>query len=90
MLLTKILTCMFFLCCYVDSFFHVAKVCIYADPCTVYEQKQRGQRVGNEMEKTKRLKNKTIKAKLMLFMDIVDDDVDDQLYPAICSILPVQ
>lgn len=42
MLLTKILTCMFFLCCYVDYFFHVVfKVCIYADPCTVYEQKQR-------------------------------------------------
>lgn len=28
----------------------------------------------------------------MLFMDIVDDDDDndDQLYPAICPILPVQ
>lgn len=44
MLLTKILTCMtcMFFLCYVDSFFHVVfKVCIYADPCTVYEQKQR-------------------------------------------------
>lgn len=38
-------------------------------------------------EKKKDKKNKTIRAKLMLFMDIVDDD---QLYPAICSILPVQ
>lgn len=32
-------------------------------------------------------KQNRIRAKLMLFMDIVDDD---QLYPAICSILPVQ
>lgn len=36
---------------------------------------------------------KRIRAKLMMFMDIVDyddDDDDDELYPAICSILPVQ
>lgn len=40
------------------------------------------------MKKIKKKKNR-IRAELMLFMDIVDDD-DDQLYPAICSILPVQ
>lgn len=38
----------------------------------------------------KQTKKKRIRAKPMLFMDIVDDDDDDQLYPAICSILPVQ
>ena len=42
-------------------------------------------------KKKKKEKKKRIRAKLMLFMDIVDDDDDDvQLYPAICSILPVQ
>lgn len=40
-------------------------------------------------KKMKQKKNR-IRAKLMLCMDIVDDDDDDQLYPAICSILPVQ
>lgn len=45
--------------------------------------------VGRERnEKDKKKKNR-IRAKLMLFMDIVDDN-DDQLYPAICSTLPVQ
>lgn len=39
---------------------------------------------------TKNKKKTRIRAKLMLCMDIVDDDDDDQLYPAICSILPVQ
>lgn len=39
------------------------KVCIYADPCTVYEQKQR---VGKEEKKKRR-----IRAELMLFMDDV-------------------
>lgn len=41
-------------------------------------------RERNEKEKKNR-----IRAKMMLFMDIVDD-YDDQLYPAICSTLPVQ
>lgn len=73
------------------------KVCIYADPCTVYEQKQRWVRERNEKDSKTNKKNETktnkknrIRAKLMLCMDIVDDDDDDQLYPAICSILPVQ
>lgn len=52
MLLTKSLTCMtcsLFFYVVMFIFFHVVfKVCIYADPCTVYEQKQRGQRVGEE------------------------------------------
>lgn len=43
----------------------------------------------NKKMKQKTKKNR-IRAKLMLCMDIVDDDDDDQLYPAICSILPVQ
>lgn len=52
------------------------KVCIYADPCTVEEQKQIWRMVG------KNTKNK---------QDQGRTDVDyDQLYPAICSILPVQ
>lgn len=43
-------------------------------------------RESNEKDIKKKKQNR-IRAKLMLFMDIVDDD---QLYPAICSILPVQ
>lgn len=45
MLLTKILYDLYVVFFYVMLilFFHVVfKVCIYADPCTVYEQKQRG------------------------------------------------
>lgn len=54
MLLTKSLTCMFFFKCFFFS--HVVfEVCIYADPCTVYEQKQRHQRLGNKNDDLKKI-----------------------------------
>lgn len=49
----------------------------------------KGEGTDEKDSKTNKKRNR-IRAKLMLCMDIVDDDDDDQLYPAICSILPVQ
>lgn len=66
MLLTKILTCtscILFFMLRLLFFSHVVfKVCIYADPCTVYERKQSWERKEEK---------KRIRAELILFMDIV-------------------
>lgn len=71
------------LVCFYVIFIVVLEVCIYADPCTVDEQKLRWQSLGNGGGDEKKKQNQGN----WCFMDTVDDD---ELYPAICSILPVQ
>lgn len=59
--LVWLVCCFFYVVMLIFFFFHVVfKVCIYADPCTVYEQKQRWQRVRERMKKIqKQTKNET-------------------------------